>query len=300
MSIHDSNPTAAPARRSPQRSRQRSLARFPWGSAVAVVVALLFVVAAFFPALLAPRDPYALALDDSLVPPSWTHPFGTDVQGRDLYTRVVHGTGLSLWIGVGATVVSIVTAIVLGSLAALSARIPRVGRGVSALVNRIIEIQFAYPTLLLALLLVAITGPSATAQVFAVAIGTAPGYARMIRAQILKAMGSGYVEAATTLGHPFTRILFRHVLPNALRPFIGIIAMCIGQSIVWASSLAFLGLGVAPPSPAWGALLDAGRPYIVHAPWLTVIPGLVIVALAVTATALGRRIQTLLDQEETR
>jgi peptide/nickel transport system permease protein len=113
-------------------------------------------------------------------------------------------------------------------------------------------------------------------------------------------MGSGYVEAAVTLGHPFSKVLFRHVLPNALRPFIGVIAMCIGQSIVWASSLAFLGLGVAPPNPEWGALLDAGRPYVVQAPWLTVIPGLVIVALAVTATALGRKLQSVLDQEETR
>jgi peptide/nickel transport system permease protein len=263
-------------------------------------VALAFVLAAFVPSLLAPGDPYALHLGDSLQPPSLSHLFGTDVQGRDLYTRVVHGAGLSLWIGVGATVVSMVTAVILGSLAALGERIPRVGRLVGAIVNRIIEIQFAFPTLLLALLLVAITGPSATAEVFAVAIGTAPGYARMIRAQILKAMGSGYVEAAVTLGHPFSKVLFRHVLPNALRPFIGVIAMCIGQSIVWASSLAFLGLGVAPPNPEWGALLDAGRPYVVQAPWLTVIPGLVIVALAVTATALGRKLQSVLDQEETR
>lgn len=276
------------------------LRRFPWGTLVAGIVALAFVVAAVAPSLLAPGDPYALHLKDSLVSPNWDHPFGTDVQGRDLYTRVVHGAGLSLWIGVGATVVSMVTAVILGSLAALSERIPHVGRAVGALVNRIIEIQFAFPTLLLALLIVAITGPSATAQVFAVAIGTAPGYARMIRAQILKAMNSGYVEAAVTLGHPFSRVLFRHVLPNALRPFVGVIAMCIGQSIVWASSLAFLGLGVAPPNPEWGALLDAGRPYVVQAPWLTVIPGLVIVALAVTATALGRKLQDVLEKEETR
>ncbi|MGO1318716.1 MAG: ABC transporter permease [Galactobacter sp.] len=279
---------------------RRRLRRFPWGSVVAGTAALAFVVAALAPSLLAPGDPYALNLDDSLLAPNWAHPFGTDVQGRDLYTRVVHGAGLSLWIGVGATVVSMVTAVILGSLAALAQRIPHVGRGVGALVNRIIEIQFAFPTLLLALLLVAITGPSATAQVFAVAIGTAPGYARMIRAQILKAMNSGYVEAATTLGHPFSRVLLRHVLPNALRPFVGVIAMCIGQSIVWASSLAFLGLGVAPPNPEWGALLDAGRPYVVQAPWLTVIPGLVIVALAVTATALGRKLQDVLEKEETR
>lgn len=288
----DAAPTVAPAP-STTASRWSTLRRhLPPGPLVAGILAILYVIAALAPNVLAPSDPDALNLENSLLPPGWGHLFGTDEVGRDLYTRVVHGTGLSLLIGVGATLVSITLAIVLGTLAALG------GRLVGSVVNRIIEIQFALPTLLLALLLVAITGPSAIAQVFAVAIGTAPGYARMIRAQILGAAGSGYVEAATTLGHSPSRVLLRQVLPNALRPLVAVIAMCIGQSIVWASSLAFLGLGVAPPSPEWGALLDAGRPYIVHAPWLTVIPGLVIVVLAVAATVIGRHLQAVLDHEE--
>lgn len=274
--------TSAPSRR---------LARVRWGLVVALVIAALYVLAAIVPGLFATHDPYALSLGESLQSPGWAHPFGTDEEGRDLYSRVVHGARPSLLIGLGATAVAMILAVVLGTLAALA------GKVVGAVVNRIIEIQFAFPTLLLALLLVAITGPSATAEVFAVAIGTAPGYARMIRGQILGAAGSGYVESATTLGHRRGRILARQVLPNALRPLVAVIAMCIGQSIVWASSLAFLGLGVAPPSPEWGALLDAGRPYVVHAPWLTVIPGLVIVVLAVVATVIGRHLQAALDHE---
>ncbi|RII41942.1 ABC transporter permease subunit [Galactobacter valiniphilus] len=145
---------------------------------------------------------------------------------------------------------------------------------------------------------VAVTGPSALAQVLAVAVGSAPGYARMVRAQILQASGSGYVEAALTLGHPRSAILCRHVFPNAIRPLVAILAMSVGQSIVWASSLAFLGLGVSPPSPEWGALLDAGRRYIVHAPWLTVIPGLVIVVVAVASTTIGQHLRLALEKGE--
>ena len=180
-------------------------------------------------------------------------------------------------------------AIVLGALAALGPR------PIAALVDRVIEVLFAFPTLLLALLLIAITGPSATTQIIAVGLGSAPGYARMVRGQIRQAAGSGYVEAAVALGHGRARILRRHVLPNALRPLVAVAALAVGQSIVWASSLSFLGLGVAPPSPEWGALLDAGRPYVIQAGWLIVIPGLVIVALALAATSIGRHLQHRLE-----
>jgi peptide/nickel transport system permease protein len=120
----------------------------------------------------------------------------------------------------------------------------------------------------------------------------------MIRGQILQTKNSGYVEAAVALGHSRASILVRHIVPNAVRPLVAVFAMSIGQSIVWASSLSFLGLGVAPPSPEWGALLDAGRQYIVHAPWLTIVPGLVIVALAVASTTIGQHIQAALEKGE--
>jgi peptide/nickel transport system permease protein len=268
------------------------LAATPWGFYLAIAVLLFFVVAAVFPAALATHDPYAMDLANALHPPSFQFWFGTDESGRDLYSRVIYGTRESLLIGVGATAVSLSLALVLGSLAALA------GRFASAAVNRLIEVLFAFPTLLLALLLVAVIGPSALSQVVAVGVGTAPGYARIIRGQILKAKDSGYVEAAVALGHPRAWILRNHVLPNALRPLVAIFALSVGQSIVWASSLSFLGLGVAPPSPEWGALLDAGKQYITQAGWLTVLPGLVIVVLALAATTLGKHIQNILEKDE--
>lgn len=262
------------------------------GLIVAIALAAFFALAAIAPSLLATADPTAQSFADALRPPSLSHWFGTDESGRDLYSRVVHGTRESLLIGIGAAGIALIFALVLGSLAALGDRFT------SAIVNRGIEVVFAFPILLLALLLVSILGASAWTQVIAVGVSTAPGYARMVRGQILSAKNAGYVEAARALGHSRGRILTRHVLPNAIRPLVAVFTMAIGQSIVWASGLAFLGLGVAPPSSEWGALLDAGRAYILQAPWLTFVPGLVILVLALTATSLGKHIQNSLEKGE--
>ncbi|MFF1632860.1 ABC transporter permease [Leifsonia sp. NPDC058248] len=269
-----------------------TLARKPWGLYLAIGFAVLVTVAAVAPQLLATHSPTALDYPAALQPPSWAHWFGTDESGRDLYSRVVYGARESLLIGLGAAAVGVSVAIVLGTLAALAIK------PAAVVVDRFVEVMFAFPALLLALLLIAIAGPSATTEIFAVGLGTAPGYARMVRGQILSAKNSGYVEAATALGHSRSRIIRSHILPNAIRPLVAVFALSIGQSIVWASSLSFLGLGVAPPSSEWGALLDAGRAYIIQAPWLIVIPGLVIVAVALAATTIGRHLQSYLEKGE--
>jgi len=279
-------------RTSPQQSAPIQLRRLPWGLYVAGLVVLLLAVAAIAPQLLATHDPYALDYPAALRGPSLAHWFGTDESGRDLYSRVVYGARQSLLIGLGAAGVGIVLSLLLGSLAALAVK------PVAVVIDRFVEVMFAFPALLLALLLIAIAGPSALTEIFAVGLGTAPGYARMIRGQILSAKNSGYVEAATALGHSRARIIRAHILPNALRPLVAVFALSVGQSIVWASSLSFLGLGVAPPSSEWGALLDAGRGYIIQASWLEVIPGLVIVAVALAATTIGRHLQAHLEKGE--
>jgi peptide/nickel transport system permease protein len=258
----------------------------------AIAFGVLLAVAAIAPQVLTVHAPTDLDYGAALQGPSLAHWFGTDESGRDLYTRVVWGARESLLIGLGAAAVGVSAALVLGSLAALSVK------PAAIVVDRFVEVMFAFPALLLALLLIAIAGPSATTEIFAVGLGTAPGYARMVRGQILAAKNSGYVEAATALGHSRWRIVRAHILPNALRPLVAVFALSIGQSIVWASSLSFLGLGVAPPSSEWGALLDAGRAYITQAWWLVVIPGLVIVAVALTATTIGRHLQTSLEKGE--
>lgn len=274
----------------PTSSRVRPRRRVSPSLVVAIALAVFFALAAIVPAALATYSPTAQDFMAALQPPSLAHWFGTDEAGRDLYSRVIYGTRESLMIGIGAAGIALVGALVLGSVAALGDRFT------SAIVNRGIEVAFAFPILLLALLLVSILGASAWTQVVAVGVSTAPGYARMVRGQILSAKNAGYVEAARALGHSRWRILSRHVLPNAIRPLVAVFTMAIGQSIVWASGLSFLGLGVAPPSSEWGALLDAGRPYILQAPWLTFVPGLVILVLALTATTIGKHIQNSLEK----
>jgi peptide/nickel transport system permease protein len=154
---------------------------------------------------------------------------------------------------------------------------------------------FAFPVLLLAVLLVSVVGPGVKTEIIAVGIGNAPGYARMIRGQVLLVKDAGYVESARALGHPYGKIVRRHIFPNAMRPLLVTITLGIGQAIVWASGMAFIGLGVAPPSPEWGALLDAGRDFITQAWWLEIMPGLAIVLVTLAITMLGRYLQQRLE-----
>jgi peptide/nickel transport system permease protein len=161
-------------------------------------------------------------------------------------------------------------------------------------------VLFAFPGLLLALLFVAVSGTGAATEIVAVALASAPGYARMIRGQVLAVRSAPYVEASRALGHAPARVIARTILPNAMRPLVVLGTLGVGQSIVWASSLSFLGLGVAPPAPEWGAMLNAGRDYIQHAWWLDFFPGAVIVAFTLAATAMGRYLQQLLEGRLTR
>jgi peptide/nickel transport system permease protein len=259
------------------------------GVVIAAALVLFLAVAALAPGLLTSQDPLRIDLSAVLRPPSAGHWFGTDQSGRDVYARIVYGARQSLFIGLGATAIGMSVAVLLGVLAGLG------GRWIDAVVNRIVEVLFSFPALLLALLFVTVFGAGALTQAVAVGVGTAPGYARMIRGQVIAVRDSGYVEAAHALGHPYGRVLRRHILPNAMRPLVALVTLGVGQSIVWASGLAFLGLGVAPPSPEWGALLDAGRNYITRAWWLEVMPGLTIVAIALAVTALGRYVSERLE-----
>ncbi|MBL7491547.1 ABC transporter permease [Frankia sp. AgB1.9] len=256
---------------------------------LALLVVLVALVAAFAPGALTSHSPTAINLRQTLSAPSWHHLFGTDEAGRDLFTRVVYGTRESLGIGVGATAIAMGIAIVLGFAAGL------VGGIVDTLITRLLEILFSFPALLLALLVVAVRGPSLETELIAVGVGSAPGYARMVRGQVLNVRKAPYVEAAAALGHRRLSVIRRHLFPNAFRPLVAVMTLGVGQSIVWASSLSFLGFGVPPPSPEWGALLDAGRDFITTSWWLEILPGLVIVLLAIAVTSLGRTLQHKLE-----
>jgi peptide/nickel transport system permease protein len=273
--------------------RLSAVAEFAAGIPLSVYMALLilggFVLAALMPGVLQTHDPFRTNLFATLEAPSLSHFFGTDQSGRDLFSRVVQGTGQSLAIGVGATTLSMSIALSLGIAAGLG------GSVADGTISRFLEVMFAFPNLFLALLFVTIFEATTTTLIVAVGVGTAPGYARMIRGQFLAVKGAGYVEAATVLGHSRLRIVRQHIFPNAMRPLVVMITLGLGQSIVWASGLAFLGLGVAPPSPEWGALLDAGRNYVVSAWWLEVLPGLAIIVFALCVTVIGQHLQERLE-----
>lgn len=259
------------------------------GVILASAVLAYFAIALIAPSVLTTHGPNEINLPDAVQAPSIHHIFGTDQSGRDLYSRVVFGARQALVIGVGATVLAMAIGIVLGTLSGIAGGI------LDGAVSRFVEVLFAFPVLILALLLVSIFGPSPMTTLLAIAIGSAPGYTRMIRGQVIAVRDSGYVEAAHALGHPYAQIVRRHIFPNAMRPLVAMFTLGMGQSIVWASGLSFLGLGVAPPSSEWGALLDAGREWITQAWWLEVMPGVAIVAFALAVTTLGRYVQQRLE-----
>lgn len=282
--------TAAAVPRASALARLRDIRfRIDPGTAVWSLVVVVFLIAVIAPSVLTHRSPTAIDLEHTLLPPSLSHPFGTDDAGRDLYTRVVYGARESLGIGLGATALAMGIAILLGFAGGLAGGI------VDMVIARVLEVAFAFPVLLLALLLIAIRGPSVTTEIVAVGIGSAPGYARMVRGQVLAVRNADYIAAASALGHGRRAVIRRHLFPNAMRPLVAVITLGIGQSIVWASGLAFLGLGVAPPSPEWGALLDSGRMYITTSWWLEIMPGVVIVLVALSVTSLGRTLQHRLE-----
>ncbi|WP_231991907.1 ABC transporter permease [Mycobacterium sp. ACS4331] len=263
--------------------------RFRPAAILASAYLALMLAWAIAPGAFTSGTPYETDIETPLRPPSPEHWFGTDASGRDIFTRVVYGTQSSLAIGVGATALALLAAIILGFGAGLG------GRFADGAISRFIEVVLSIPGLLLALLFIAMFGPGVVTQILAVAIGSAVGYARMVRGQVIAVKDSGYVHAATALGHSSGKIIRQHVFPNAMRPLVVLGTMGIGQSIVWASSLSFLGLGVAPPAPEWGAMLNAGRDFVSTAWWLELFPGLAIVGCTLAVTVVGRHLQQRLE-----
>lgn len=273
-----------PSTSKPPRRRLPGLGPLGVPGLLALAVVLLMVVATVWPSLLAPGDPDAIAPRDAFLPPGPGHWFGTDESGRDVLTRIVHGTRQSLGIGAAATAVGVSLGLVVGLLAGLGPRL------LDAALSRVIEVLFALPSLVLALLLVAVMGPGVAPTLLAVGLATAPGYARILRSQVRSVASSGYVEAARLEGHGAARVFGRHIAPNTLWPLVALATLGVGQAIVWVSALSFLGLGALPPSPEWGAMVNGGRVYLARAWWLTIAPGLAITLTAAALTVLGRRL----------
>jgi len=265
--------------------------RHPW-RAPGLVLPLGFVLL-LAAAMVAPRwftagQPDAVDVDALLQRPSHEHWFGTDDLGRDLFCRVIYGTSQSLAIGVGATAIGSLGGIALGTAAALAPSLLR------KLLVRLIDVLLAFPDLLLALLVIAVLGRGPVNTLLAVGLAHIAGYARVVRSQVLQVRLSGYVEHAVALGEHPGAIIALHVVPNTTRPLVVLATIGVGSSVLSASALSFLGLGVVPPAAEWGALLANGRNYLEIAPWMSLLPATVVALSVISITLLGRRLSALL------
>lgn len=257
----------------------------PWGVWAAGAVLAVLVLAALRPTLFTSVDPLVTDPLHAFQRPGAAHWLGTDELGRDEYARVVHGARASLTMGVGATAVAVVLGGLLGLTAGLASG--RVDRAAS----RLLDVLFAFPEMLVALVVVTVLGAGGVNVLVAIGIGAVPGYARVLRGQVLLARRSGYAEAAVGLGLRPAVVAWRHVLPNAVGPVLVLATMGVGTAITFGAGLSFLGLGVQPPAPEWGLMLSESRDTLARAPWLGLFPGLALTATVVCTTVVGRHLQ---------
>lgn len=277
-------PPVSPPGSSKHQRRRSIVSQLSLGLAITFLT--LVVIAAFAPFVLAPGDPYAGDPTQALQAPGSAHWFGTDHLGRDLYTRVVHGTALSLRTALIAVTIALVSGGIFGLMAGF------LGGWVDQTVMRIVDVLLAIPSLLLSLALVSALGFGSTNVAIAVAIGSVATFARIARSQSLRICQAAYVEAARSMGTRWYRTLARHIVPNAIGPIIALAVLEFGAAILAVSALSFLGYGAPRPAPEWGSLVSEGRNYLAAAGWLTTLPGLIIAATVLSVNRVARTFST--------
>ncbi|MGB4136758.1 MAG: ABC transporter permease [Microbacterium sp.] len=263
-------------------SVRRPMQRLTIGPVLAGIVVLVVIGWALLPGLFAPYDPYRAVPADRLQPPSFTHPLGTDPLGRDLFSRMIEGSTLTLQ----ASLLAVFIALVVGSLIGLISGY--VGGRADTAIMRVIDVLQAIPSLLLALVLITALGFGTLNVAIAVGIGSIAAFARLMRAETVRVRNSAYVEAAGALGVRTPGVLGRHVLPNSTGPVLALATLELGTAILAISALSFLGFGAVPPAAEWGSLVSEGRVYQTSAWWLTTLPGLIIVATVLAFNRLGQ------------
>jgi peptide/nickel transport system permease protein len=256
---------------------------------IGMVILGLFVFCALFAPWIAPYDPIDQDVTRRREPPSWEHPFGMDEVGRDLLSRVIYGARVSLYVGVASVSLAIIAGTLIGAVSGYA------GGWIDNVVMRIMDIMLAFPSLLLAIAIVAILGPGLLNMLYAIAFVSIPAYARIVRASVLAAKEMDYTLAARAIGCSSSRILFRHIMPNCLTPIIVQGTLGIATAILDAAGLSFLGLGAQPPTPEWGAMLGQGRGSVFTAPHVVIFPGLAIMLSVLGFNLLGDGLRDALD-----
>ncbi|MEV6772485.1 ABC transporter permease [Nocardia sp. NPDC051030] len=252
------------------------------GLVAAGVVLLLVLGWAIAPSVFASGDPLSGVPAQKLRGPSGEHWFGTDNLGRDLYTRVVHGAGLSLTATVSAVLLGLVFGALIGLVAGMA------GGLVDAAISRIIDVLLSIPELLLSLATITVLGVGTRNVAIAVGLSLVARFARVMRGEVLRVRQAPYVEAAFASGVRWHTVLFRHVLRNAYGPVAALVVVDFGVSVLAVSSLSFLGFGAVPPTPEWGTLISEGRNFLATSWWFTTMPGLVIIALVLSTQRIAR------------
>jgi peptide/nickel transport system permease protein len=256
---------------------------------VGFILTVLVVGAALTAPVLPIPDPTAVDLDRRLAPPSAAAPLGTDQFGRDLLARVVWGARTSLLIGVASVAVGSVVGTAVGTVAAYFKGITE-----TALMG-IVDMLLALPTILLAMILAALAGPGMGTLIIAIGFATMPTFARIARSAAITVMNQEYVDAARVVGATHVRIVLRHVLPNMAAPLVVLFSLRVAEATLVEASLSFLGIGVQPPTPAWGTMVSEGLPFLQTAPWISIVPSVAVSMMVLGFNLLGDGLRDLLD-----
>lgn len=276
------------SKRTARKTLFRRVARHRGAVAGSAVVFLVLLGALLAP-VVAPFDPGAQELDSGLSGPSRSHWLGQDRLGRDQLSRLVYGARISVAVGLGTVSLSLAIGLLVGSASGY------LGGKIDILFMRLADILLAFPGILLAIAITSVLGPSLRNVLIALSAFGWVGYSRLIRGQILKVREMEYVQSATAVGSPPARLLLVHILPNAIAPVIVEATFGIARAIVAEASLSFLGLGVQPPTPSWGAMINEGRHFLFVAPHLTTVPGLAIMATVMAFNFLGDGLRDAMD-----
>lgn len=254
-----------------------------------LLIMLTFFFVAVFAPYLAPYPESYMNLEERMLPPSWEHTFGTDDMGRDILSRVIYGSRISLQVGFIVILVAYAIAIPLGAIAGYK------GGVLHEIITRITDIFLAFPSIVLALAFAAALGPGLTNAMLALSLTWWPWATRVIRSQTIAIKESYYVQAAKVLGCGDFYIILHHVLPNCLGPIIVQATVDLGWTILVAAALGYLGIGAQPPAPDWGLMISIGRIYFLTCPWLCIFPGIAIATVVLGANLLGDGLRDVLD-----
>ncbi len=256
---------------------------------IGLVLIVLLVLMALTAHILRPEGYDRQNLREGLLPPGGAHVLGTDELGRDLVSRIVYGSRVSLQVGIIATVISAFVGIALGALAGY------MGGKTDYVIQAAVDISWAFPTVLMAIFMVAVLGPGLVNVMIAVGLVYWGGYARVVRGQILSLREWDFVMAARCLGASPSRIITRHMLPNVIAPVIVMSSLMMGDAILIEATLSFLGMGAQPPVPSWGSILASGRAHMALAPWVMIFPGLAIMLTVLGFNLLGDGLRDATD-----